>query len=210
MPEPFEQIGRRCSQILLESPFGSLSKRELELKLLQAAIDTGALSGETVGFAVSLRLSLIRANAYLTDLALRKPPLRDVEVVAQLMSMLPNCEAVVADRFLSIPIHDSSLRIWLERKLASELLHPGEAVRRDVVKLTPQALLRLLDESDGIGSPSAAIERLGKKLPDAQWAEAAKREWGSKTSWTEVLSTFGIVIALVEALPTLVLVVMGL
>jgi len=208
--ESFEQFGLRCSQILIEAPFGSLGKKELELKILQAAIDTGAFSGETVDFAVGLRLSLTRANAYLTDLALRNPRLSDVDGVAQLMSMLPNCEAVVTDRFLSIPIHHSSLGIWLERKLASELLHPGEAVRRDVVKLTPQALLTLLDESDGIGSPSAAIERLGKKLPDARWTEAAKREWSSKTSWTEPLSTFGTVIALVEALPTLVSVVMGL
>jgi hypothetical protein len=210
MSESFEQFGLRCSQILIEAPFGSLGKRELELKLLQAAIDTGILNGEIVGFAKSLRLSLSKANAYLTDLALRKPPLTDAEGVAQLMSMLPYCEVVVADRFLSIPLQNSSLRVWLERKLASELLHPGEAVRRDVLKLTPQALLRLLDESDGIGSPSAAIERLGKKLPDVRWAEAAKREWGPKTSWTEALSTFATVISLIEALPTLVSAVMGL
>jgi hypothetical protein len=203
MPESLEGFGLRCSQILLKTPFGSLSKRELELKLLQAAIDAGVLSGETVGFAASLRLSLTRANAYLTDLALRKPPLSDAEGVAQLMSMLPYCEALVADRFLSIPLHDSSLWIWLERKLASELLHLGEAKRRHVVKLTPQCLLWLLDESDGIGSPSDATERLEEKLPDAKWAEAAKREWSVKTPWTEVVSAFGTIISLVDALPKL-------
>jgi hypothetical protein len=98
----------------------------------------------------------------------------------------------------------------LERKLVSEQLHPGEAVRRDIVKLTPQGLLRILDESDGIGSPSDAIARLGKKLPDARWAETAKREWGANTSWREVISTFGTIMSLVDALPTLVSVVMGL
>lgn len=78
------------------------------------------------------------------------------------------------------------------------------------MKLTPQALLRLLDESNGIGSPSASIEHLGKKFPDARWIEAAKCGWGSKTSLTEVLSTLGTFIALVKALPTLVSVVMVL
>ena len=181
MSEPFEQFRPRCSQILLEVPFGSLGKRELELKLFQAAIDAGIMSGETVCFAVSLRLSLTRANAYLTDLALCKHLLSDAEGVAELIFVLPCSEAVVSELFLSIPLHDSTLRIWLERKLASELLHPGEIVRRDIVKLTPQALLRLLDESVGVGSPLAATKYLEKKLPAALWAEAAKREWGPKS-----------------------------
>jgi hypothetical protein len=98
------------------------------------------------------------------------------------MSMFPNPKALVADRFLSIPIHDPSLRIWLEHKLASELLPPGEAVRRDVIKLFPQTLLRLLDESDSINSPTDAIDRLWSKLPYACWPEVVKPYRNFKTS----------------------------
>ena len=62
-----------------------------------------------IDIPASLRLSLTRTNVCLTDLGFHNPPSRDVEGVAQLMSMLPNCEAVVADRFLSITVYDSSL-----------------------------------------------------------------------------------------------------
>lgn len=189
---------------------GSLSKRELELKLLQAAIEAGLAAPNGVEFAAKFRLTLARANSYLTDLALRKPPLNDLEGVTALMSLLPVCEVVAFDRHLSIPIDDAALRLWLERKLASDHLNPGETVRRDLVKLTPQGLLRLLDESVGIGSPSTALAHLDTKLPEAKWIESAKTNWTPKTTWRDTFSTFESVLSLVQSIPTLVSVVMGL
>ena len=172
--DPCQQFGLNCYQILFDLPLGSLSKRELELKLLQAAIEAGLAAPNPVDFASKFRLSLTKANSYLTDLALRKPSLNDQDGVAALMQVLPLCEVVADVKHLSIPINDAALRIWLERKLATDYRHSGETIRRDLIKITPQSLLHLLDNSVGVGSPSDALARLNSLLSDAKWIHTAK------------------------------------
>ena len=188
---------------LLSKPFGSLSKRELELGLLGAAIDAELLSAEPAQLAANLKLSLTKTNAYLTDLALRRPALTDADAVASLMTLLPTCEVLPDGKHLSIPLHDAALRIWLERKLAAERMHPGESLRRDVVKLTPLGLLRLLDRAEGIKSPTEALEALGDKLGQPDWLNQAKATWPPKTSWSDVLSTFGSAASIIQDLQAL-------
>ncbi|WP_200250063.1 hypothetical protein [Lamprobacter modestohalophilus] len=153
--------------------------------------------------AASLQLSLTKASAYLTDLALRQPPLADAEAISALTELLRTCEAVTSDKHLSIPLHDAALRIWLERKLAAERLHPGESLRHDVLKLTPRGLLRLLDRAEGISTPAEALGELDNVLGEPAWLKDAKATWTTKTSWQDTLSTFGSAATIVQGLPAL-------
>lgn len=209
MSEQAAQFGADCRELLQSRPFGSLSKRELELGLLQAAIDAGLLRADTAALAASLQLSLTKANGYLNDLALRRPPLTDAEAVTALVKLLPICEVVPNDRYLSLPLHDASLRIWLERKLAANQLHPGESLRRDVVKLTPSGLLRLLDHAEAVTSPAQALDALDKALDGPPWLEDARAKWSPTTSWRDTLSTFESTLGIVQALPLLLGTVLG-
>jgi hypothetical protein len=203
MSEAHAQFGADCFKLLQSVPFGSLNKRELELGLLRAGIDAGLVSEESAALASSLGLSLTKANAYLTDLALRQPPLADVDAVNVLIETLQTCEVVTSEKHLSIPLHAAALRIWLERKLAVERLHPGESLRRDVVKLTPLGLLRLLDHSEGIPTPAQALDVLDGVLGAPTWLEDAKSTWTPKTSWRDTLSTFGSATSIAQGLPAL-------
>ena len=209
MPESHAQFGAECVRILTSKPFGTLGKRELELALLQAAIDADLLPNEPVQLAARLQLSLSRANAYLTDLALRRPPLSDTEAIARLVALLPGCEVVPSDKHLSLPLHDTSLRIWLERKLASNRLHPGETLRWDVVKLTPAGLLRLLDHSTGTTTPAEALARMAPLLDGPAWIAEAQATWKPRTSWRDTLSTFDSTLSIVQALPHLLSAALG-
>jgi len=67
-------------------------------------------------------------------------------------------EAPSSDKRLSIPIQRADLRIWLERKLAADGLYPGETFRRELVKLTPLSLLRLLDGTPKAHKPEAVLK----------------------------------------------------
>ncbi|MEA3642808.1 MAG: hypothetical protein VBE63_23125, partial [Lamprobacter sp.] len=107
------------------------------------------------------------------------------------------------DKHLSIPLHDAALRIWLERKLAAEGLHPGESLRRDVVKLTPLGLLRLLDHAKGIATPAQALAALDDVLGEPAWLQEATSTWTPKTSWRDTVSTFGSVVSIAQGLQVL-------
>ncbi len=56
----------------------------------------------------------------------------------------------------------ADLRIWLERRLAADGLHPGETLRRDLVKLTPVSLLRLLDNTNTARKPAIVLKKLSR------------------------------------------------
>lgn len=203
MSEPNAQFGADCFKLLQSVPFGSLNKRELELGLLRAGIDAGLLPEEPAALAACLGLSLTKANTYLTDFALRQPPLADVDAVKVPIETLKTCEVVANEKHLSIPLQAATIRIWLERKLAAERLHPGESLRRDVVKLTPLGLLRLLDDSEGIPTPAQALDILDGVLGTPAWLDDAKSTWTPKTSWRDTLSTFGSATSIAQGLPAL-------
>jgi hypothetical protein len=71
MTDSYAQFGQKLLEVLQSAPFGSLTKRELELGLLQVGIETGLLSKEPATLAATLQLTLTKTNSYLTDLALR-------------------------------------------------------------------------------------------------------------------------------------------
>ena len=113
-----DRFGQLVWQQLQQRPFGSITKRELELNLLQAAVEAGLLQAKPTELATMGRISLTRAHSYLNDLALRQPPLDDREAMQQLIGLLKNAEVVQSQRYFSLPLHDAALRIWLERKCA--------------------------------------------------------------------------------------------
>ena len=118
--------------------------------------------------------------------------------------MLPN------DKHLSIPLQRADLRIWLERKLAADGLHPGESLRRELAKLTPLSLLRLLDSTAKVQKPAAALKRLSRDLNQPVWVAVSQQEWSATTSWADIVNTFGSVVTIAAALPTLIPLACGL
>ena len=134
----------------------------MEILLLKAAIDAGLIDNHPVNMAASLRISLTKSNAYLTDISLRNPIIEDKTALLEILKLLPTHEIITSDLHLSIPINNVSLRIWLERKIAFIGLNPGESLRKDVIKITPAGLYKILDNSEGIISPEQAIVHLSK------------------------------------------------
>ena len=144
----WEDFGKAVWMSLLAQPLGSLTKRELELRLLRAAVDSGVIDPHPRSVAEACNIPISRAHAYLTDLALRKPPMSDLDAVKALAQALKGSEVLREDSHLSIPLNDAALRICLERKMALLRLNAGDALRRDQVKLTPAAPARVPPASE--------------------------------------------------------------
>ncbi len=120
----------------------------------------------------------------MTDISLRDPILQDKDALLEIMRLLPQHEIITADLHLSIPINNASLRIWLERKIALIGLNPGESFRKDVIKITPAGLYKILDHSEGILSPKEAIYKLSESFKNDIWFKEAKQNWHPTTSWS--------------------------
>jgi hypothetical protein len=205
-PSNEQQFGELLWPLIISSPFGTPTKRELELSILQAAADAGLID-ETQPAEVSavLRLSSItKAHSYLADLSQRREPLSDLEALKLLADVLKQVEVLPNDKHLSIPLQRADLRIWLERKLAADGLHPGESLRRDIAKLTPISLLRLLDGTAKLQKPAAALKQLNRDLNQPAWVAIAQQEWTAKTSWADTVKTLGTVVSIANALPKLI------
>ena len=155
-------------------PMGSLTKREIEMTFLRGAIESGLLKPHPEVLAIELSMSMTRAHGFLNDLALRQPQLPDLDAVKQLVVLLKNSEVVRSDSHLLIPLHDVALRIWLERKMTILRLNSGETMRRDIVKLTPAGLVKLIGSTEGILAPYEALNKLPKDLSSADWVKEAK------------------------------------
>ena len=203
-PNQAPNFGKALWSQLLSRPFGSSNKRELEVMILQAAADAGLIDvTNPASTAALLSLSLSRAHGYLSDLAHRKPSLEDEAALILLGDQLSHVEVLPSDKHLSIPIQRADLRIWLERKLAADGLHPGESLRCDLVKLTPLSLLRLLDGTAKARKPEAMLKSLSQQLDQPEWVETARQQWTSSTSWVDTINTFRSIFSLGEAIAKL-------
>lgn len=202
-------FGRVVWANLQLAPLGSLTKRELELSLLGAAIQSGLLAPRPEVVAAQFRVSLARANAYLTDLALRQEPLTDRDAIAQLVQLLEKAEFVNDAAYFSIPLHAAALRIWLERKMAMLALNSGDTLRRDHVKLTPAGLAKLLAATDGILSPLEALKKLPKNIQGLEWVANARKSWKKGMSWVDAMSVLGNTATIAQAILPAVLVGLG-
>lgn len=191
MKDSLDSFGREIWKQMTALPLGSLTKREMELTLLRAAIQSGVLEPRPEKLAAVCSIPLIRAHGYLTDLALRQPALSDLDGIMRLVSLLSDSEVVRDESHFSIPLHDAALRIWLERKMANLRLNAGDTLRRDHVKLTPAGLVKLIGASEGILAPIQALNTLPKELQAAEWVSAAKKTWKKGMGWSEAMSLLG-------------------
>jgi hypothetical protein len=204
MKNKFEQFGKEIFENVQKFPFGSLSKRELEILVLKAAIDSGLIEEHPVNVAASFRLSITKSNGYLTDISLRNPIIQDKTALLEIIKLLPANEIISTDLHLSIPINNASLRIWLERKVSLIGLNPGESLRRDIFKITPTGLYKILANSEGIISPKDAIDKLSHEFGNQIWFNEAKRNWNPKTTWREILTTTSEISSIASSFTTLI------
>ena len=208
---PEQRFGELAWQLITSRPFGTANKRDLELSILQAAADAGLMDeARPSEVSATLRLSLTKTHGYLADLSQRRPPLQDLDALSLLADVLSHVEVLPNDNHLSIPLQRADLRIWLERKLAADGLHPGESLRRDLAKLTPLSVLRLLDSTAKVQKPAAALKRLNRNLNQPAWVAIAQQEWSATTSWADTVNTLGTVVSIATALPTLISLACGL
>lgn len=73
MTTPSTLFGEKVWSRLTAQPIGSLTKRELELILLPAAVDSDLREARGEKLAETCNIPIARANGCLTDLALRQP-----------------------------------------------------------------------------------------------------------------------------------------
>ncbi len=205
----YAQFGEHIWSALLDHPLGSLTKRELELILVRGAIDSGLIEPVPARLAQAFRLGLAKSHGYLTDLALRLPALKDVEGVNLLAMALGQAEVTPDGNHLAIPVNDARLRIWLERNLSTHHLQQGESLRRELIKLTPAALYKILDSAQGLGKPYLAINALSKRFGKAPWFVAAKEHWKPETPWLDAFKDLSIS-SLASTIPPMLGVVTGL
>ncbi len=199
MQPGLEDFGKEIWKQMTATPLGSLTKREVELIWLRAAIQSQLLEPRPEVLARMCCISLTRAHAYLTDLALRQSPLTDQEGVERLVDLLRDSEVVRDESHLSVPLYDAAMRIWLERKMAILHLNAGDALRRDHVKFTPAGLMKLIGTSDGIDTPFTALSKLPKELQAVEWVKDAKKSWKKGMSWAEAIGILGNTATIVQA-----------
>lgn len=205
-----EIFGSHVWQLITTSPLGSLTKRELEIKLISAAVESGLLNPKPEVLAALCKIPLTRAHGYLTDLALRENPLTDKEAIQQLVLLLAGSDVVVSENHFSIPLHNAALRIWLEREMTSQNLNAGDTLRRDHVKLTPTGLVKLIGSADGILAPYDALKKLPKELDRMQWVITAKKSWKKNMTWLDALGAMGNTATVAQAILPAVLIGLGI
>jgi len=198
IPQSHETFGRIVEQNLIQQPFGSLGKRELELILLKGLLEAGLCKRDPVALATKLGLTLTKAHSYLTELALREPLLSDRDAILQFKDGLMRSEVKITPDEILIPLPEANLRIWLERKLAAARLIKGETLRQDLIRISPRALLNVLEICDGYVVPKDAIKVIEKKMPNADWLPEAVTHWKGKSKWSDVSLTAANVASVVQ------------
>lgn len=205
-----ERFGQFVWDVLSKHPIGSLSKRELELALLDAAIKSALIEETPWAVARQFSVTISKAHGYLTDLALRSRVLEDFEGLAKLGNAILSSEVSPDGRYLAIPIHNAGLRIWLERKLSMQQLQQGESLRRELVKLTPNALLQIMDSSaNGMLQPFDAIKKLSENYGNETWYKASKQHWKKDAPWAKILGDIAIE-SVVTVLPNMISALVGM
>ncbi len=181
------KFGETVWASIKSDPLGSRTKRDMELSMLGAAIDSGLVAAEPAAVAAAFRITLSRAHGYLTDLALRKGELSDTEAVEMLRDELKG-EVTIENNHLCIPIRDAALRLWIERKASAARLNSGESIRRDLVKLTPRGLGSLLDQADGLRPVKVAVKDAVERIKQATDDEVLQSRAGQEIRRQEILA----------------------
>ena len=183
----YQNFGESIWESIKLVPLGSLSKRELELLIMKSAIDSSLIENHPAFIAEQFKLSLTKANGYLTDISLRNPILEDKVAVIEILKLISINEILTEDSHISIPVSNTSLRIWIERKMVLNGLNPGESLRKDLIKITPIGLCQILDKSEGIISPKEAIDQLSNDFGDEEWFKEIQKNLIPENKWNGVL-----------------------
>lgn len=186
MNTDYGAFGDKVWRAVTAAPFGRLTKRDLELAVLRAAIDAGGVSPTPADIAATFRMTLARAQGYLTDLSLDDDPYEDDAAVQALLLELRRAEVTVTQRHLVIPLRDARLQLWLERRMSVQGLNPGETLNRALFKVTAMGLLRLLEGAERIVSPEAVVRQLQVRHGDAPWVMALRGEIDGGSTWASV------------------------
>lgn len=173
------------------TPFGTLTKRELELKILQYAISTNIIDTSPYTLAKKLKISMTKSHSYLTDLALREEEISDEEALALFIDMLKSSEVVSGDTYLQCNIQNAKLRIWIELQLAQYRLLQGESIKRDLLKLTPNAVLSILKNHNKLPSNTDIDSYFKNNFKDTDWYKTIynKNDKVSPFDWLSHLNT---------------------
>lgn len=159
---------------------------------MRAAMDSGLAEPAPAQIAQTFRPGLAKSHGYLTDLALRLPTLNDVGGANLLKVALSQAEVTPGGNHLALPLNDARLRIRLERMLFTHHLPQGESSRRELMKITPIALCKVLDSAQGLGKPYLALKALIKQFGKEPWFIAAKKHWKPETPWLDTLKNVGL------------------
>ena len=84
----------------------------------------------------------------------------DTDAHSKLKDVIKNAEITLDGKSLKLSIQDASLRLWVEMMLAERNLLQGETLRRDVMILSPRALVSLLASNPSF--PSSLKEALNE------------------------------------------------
>lgn len=124
--------------------------------------------------------------------------------IVEILRLIPINEILTDDSHLSIPVSNSSLRIWLERKMVLIGLNVGETLRKDLILITPAGLIRILDNSEGIISPKEAIDLLSQDFGNKIWFIEVQKKWKPETNWKDALSTTNEIISFATFFSTII------
>jgi hypothetical protein len=182
-------------QTIIGQPLGSLTKRELELMILDCAIKTSVLDREPHNVARTFHISMSKAHTYLNDIALREPEISDEEALIKLNDLLKSIEITNEANYLVIPINDARLRIWLEREMSALKLSAGETIRRDLIRISPYSLLKLLKETEKVLPPFESLKMLKEEFGEDQWYKNAVKNWKKETTWESAIKGISINLA---------------
>lgn len=162
---------------LSDRPFGSLTRRELGLIMVRAAMDSSFVRAVPVQITKASQFGLTKSKGYLTGLALRPPTQNDDNGASLLEVTHGQTEVRREDNHLVVLLNDARLRTWLERKLSAYQLQQGESLCRKLMKLTPTALCKVIDSAQGLGKPYLVLKALSKRFGKELWCIAAMEQW---------------------------------
>lgn len=187
--ERFGEFGSNIWGRMTSTPLGSLSKREIELSLLQAALDAGLVSASPAELATVFRISLSKTRSYLNDLAVRSEPLQDDEALRMLQEHLVASEVMWDGRLLTIQFSDSRLFVWADRKLAGLHRISGETLGTNTLRISLVTLGALLDESSGVRGPAQTLDLLRSDFAETEWFQDARKILSPNSRWREYLGS---------------------
>ena len=185
---------------ITERPFGTLTKRELELTLLDFLIAESTLPSDPAGLAKSIRCTLTKAHAYLTDLALRNDPLDDETAIKLLINLLNQAEVSKDGMFIELSVQEASLRLWLEQSLAAHGLLQGQTLRRDLIKLSAKAIVTLVFTENVTRSPKESLPRLRAMFGNTEWFKEFEKSAKRGIPWERLLGNISSVATILQLL----------